>query len=121
MLVRLQPGTSGDAAKLPKNPGTQKLTPPWSADAGVGAASADAANPAAAMRVVSRPLRPAMDAPIHTDAESPKLSQLPEPYEMTFPQQVCGLAPYLTSIRPDIIQDRDLPQQNLADDMGGLH
>jgi hypothetical protein len=33
MFVSDQPGCSGVAAKLPKKPGTQKLTPPSSADA----------------------------------------------------------------------------------------
>src|SRR5215469_18787925 len=49
MLARFQPGTCGVAARLPKNPGTQKLTPPSSARA-VGAD-----NMAAAMRPIIQP------------------------------------------------------------------
>src|SRR5215831_14980771 len=37
MLVSDQPGCWGDAARLPKKPGIQKLTPPSSAAATVGA------------------------------------------------------------------------------------
>ncbi len=36
MLAKENPGVSGVAAMLPKNPGTQKLTPPSSARASLG-------------------------------------------------------------------------------------
>ena len=62
-----KPGCCGAAARLPKKPGTQKLTPPSSAAAIVGAmvrvarTSSDAprcANPAAAVVVIVPPTLP---------------------------------------------------------------
>src|SRR5437868_1787079 len=42
MVAKAHPGCAGTAAKLPNSPGTQKLTPPSSANSAVGVTSASA-------------------------------------------------------------------------------
>src|SRR4051794_22389217 len=54
MVAMEKPGCCGAAARLPKKPGTQKLTPPSSAAATVGA--------------IARPARTRSDAPRCTNA-----------------------------------------------------
>jgi hypothetical protein len=63
MVAKLKPGCSGDAAKLPKNPGTQKLMPPWSAKADFGTDKKVATSKAAIERPAILRIARVMDAP----------------------------------------------------------
>ena len=63
MVANENPGVCGVAARLPKNPGTQKLTPPSSARAMFGADARAASASAASERVQKTPQRLRIRAP----------------------------------------------------------